>query len=200
MHNLFIKYLHNQCSPEEVKELLGQFDFAENEIPLRRLINETLENTNADDGGSQWDAATDENFAGIKKRLGAEKDKVVPFFLRTWFRFAAAVVLLAAGSVVYLLIKDARLKPVDGQLANRSFNEKATEILFNSIATPRGEQYQLVLPDGSKVWLNAASSLRFPAKFTGCKRKVELSGEAYFEVAKNAAMPFILEVAGKCIV
>ena len=88
-------------------------------------------------------------------------------------------------------------KSADGQLVYKSLNEKPTEVLINSIATPKGGQYQLVLSDGSIVWLNAASSLRFPAAFAGSERKVELSGEAYFEVAKNASMPFKVEVAGK---
>ncbi|MES3018269.1 MAG: FecR domain-containing protein [Bacteroidota bacterium] len=64
------------------------------------------------------------------------------------------------------------------------------EIKFNTVATPRGGQFQISLPDGSRVWLNAGSSLRFPTLFTGGERKVELTGEAYFEIAKNAAMPF----------
>lgn len=63
----------------------------------------------------------------------------------------------------------------------------------NMISTPRGGQYQITLSDGSKVWLNAASSLRFPATFTGKIRQVEITGEAYFEVAKNAAIPFIVK-------
>ena len=62
------------------------------------------------------------------------------------------------------------------------------------ISTPRGGQYQLVLPDGSKVWLNSSSSLRFPTVFSGKQRSVELSGEGYFEIAKNAAMPFSVKV------
>jgi transmembrane sensor len=62
----------------------------------------------------------------------------------------------------------------------------------NTIETPKGGQYQINLPDGTKVWLNAASSLSFPARFTGIQRKVTLKGEAYFEVAKNKAMPFIV--------
>lgn len=68
--------------------------------------------------------------------------------------------------------------------------EKGAEIKFNTVATPRGGQFQITLPDGSRVWLNAGSSLRFPTLFTGAERKVELNGEAYFEIAKNTAMPF----------
>lgn len=66
----------------------------------------------------------------------------------------------------------------------------STGSIFNTIETPRGGQYQVVLPDGSKVWLNAASSLKYPAAFTGNDRQVELTGEAYFEVAKDKAHPF----------
>lgn len=62
-----------------------------------------------------------------------------------------------------------------------------------SVTTPKGGQYQLVLPDGTRVWLNAASDLKFPTKFTGNERKVVLNGEAYFEVTKNKQMPFKVE-------
>jgi len=62
--------------------------------------------------------------------------------------------------------------------------------LYNMISTPRGGQYQVVLPDGSKVWLNASSSLRFPTDFTRTGRKVEVSGEAYFEIVKDPSRPF----------
>nr|WP_199076333.1 FecR family protein [Pedobacter sp. ASV19] len=66
--------------------------------------------------------------------------------------------------------------------------------LYNKIAVPRGGQYQLKLPDGTVVWLNSASSLRFPTQFSGKERSVELNGEAYFEVAKNKEMPFKVHV------
>ncbi|KIO74504.1 hypothetical protein TH53_26050 [Pedobacter lusitanus] len=66
----------------------------------------------------------------------------------------------------------------------------------NVISTPKGGQYQINLPDGTKVWLNAASSLRFPVVFTGAERKVSLTGEAYFEVAKAyPAKPFKVAAA-----
>lgn len=81
------------------------------------------------------------------------------------------------------------LKLHDGQIAyNTSGDTK--QALYNTISTPRGGQYQMTLSDGSKVWLNSASSIKFPVAFTGDERKVEITGEAYFEVAKNASMPF----------
>ena len=85
------------------------------------------------------------------------------------------------------------VKQNNGQLAYNTLNEKPTDVLYNTLTTPRGGQYQLVLPDGSKIWLNAASSIRYPTAFTGKERKIEITGEAYFEVAKNAGMPFIVK-------
>lgn len=83
-----------------------------------------------------------------------------------------------------------------GQLVYNAGKENPIRVLYNTVATPASGKYQLVLADGSKVWLNAASSLRFPAAFTGNERVVELTGEAYFEVAKNAAMPFHVKADG----
>lgn len=77
-----------------------------------------------------------------------------------------------------------------------SGDEKQNEkILYNSIATPRGGQYFLQLSDGSKVWLNAASSIRFPVTFPAGERRVYVTGEAYFEVAHHQPVPFIVEAA-----
>lgn len=75
--------------------------------------------------------------------------------------------------------------------AQLKYSGKATEgaldlgLSYNTVSTPRGGQYQLVLQDGTKVWLNAASTLKFPTAFTGAERTVELSGEGYFEVTPN---------------
>lgn len=116
-----------------------------------------------------------------------------------------AVLTLGDGSTIILedasngvLAKQGNIvvnKTDDGQLiyTAQNTNSDIKSIEVNKISTPRGGQYQVVLPDGSKVWLNAASSISFPTVFTGKERKVEIQGEAYFEVAKNASMPFIVK-------
>jgi transmembrane sensor len=89
---------------------------------------------------------------------------------------------------------DVTVIKLNGQLAYNKGGAGATEVLYNTISTPRGGQYQLVLADGSKVWLNAASSLKFPTAFNGNDRVVELSGEGYFEVTHDANKPFHVKV------
>jgi transmembrane sensor len=86
----------------------------------------------------------------------------------------------------------------DGTLA---YNKKeqvgiAQNVVYNSVSTPKGGQYQLTLADGTRVWLNAASSIRFPTAFAGSDRRVEITGETYFEVAHNASKPFHVVVNG----
>jgi len=80
----------------------------------------------------------------------------------------------------------------EGKLIYATASTTATplSLSFNTMATPRGRQFQLVLPDGSKVWLNAASSIHYPTAFTGRERTVEITGEAYFEITKNEQVPF----------
>ncbi len=114
-----------------------------------------------------------------------------------------AILTLADGSTVVLdstdngtiseqgNIKVKKLK--NGVLAyeiNGKFITENDELFYNTISTPRGGQYQVTLSDGTNVWLNAASSIRFPVVFVGKERKVEITGEAYMEVAKNKEKPF----------
>ena len=115
-----------------------------------------------------------------------------------------AILTLADGSVISLdsanngkIAKQSGIeitKTADGQLvyttSEKSSDLASNSLLFNTVSTPRGGQYQIVLPDGTHVWLNASSSLKYPTSFKGSERKVELEGEAYFEVVSNKKMPF----------
>jgi ferric-dicitrate binding protein FerR (iron transport regulator) len=92
--------------------------------------------------------------------------------------------LASQGTAQVLKIQDGELK-YDAAAARGH-----STVSYNTLSTPRGGQYKLLLADGTRVWLNAASSIRYPTTFTGPDREVEISGEAYFEIAKNAAMPF----------
>ena len=71
--------------------------------------------------------------------------------------------------------------------------------VINTIQTPKGGKYQVRLPDGSKVWLNSASTLSYPTTFTGLERKVKLKGEAYFEITSNKKIPFRVESEGQIV-
>lgn len=79
-----------------------------------------------------------------------------------------------------------------GSVAYVGGTNDAAATAFNTLSTPRGGQYALVLSDGTKVWLDAASSITYPVAFTGDKRAVTIKGQVYFEVAHNAAKPFIV--------
>lgn len=115
-----------------------------------------------------------------------------------------ATLTLADGKVIPLsdaktgvVIDASKLSYNDGTAISTSVQDQGKAgSLLNAIATPRGGQYHVVLPDGTKVWLNAASSIKFPSNFTGVKqRRVELTGEAYFEVSKIAGdkhIPFVV--------
>ena len=112
-----------------------------------------------------------------------------------------AVLTLADGSNIALdsahtgrLAQQGRaqvMKLADGRLKYNVVEGNSTNaVTYNVLSTPKGGQYRLVLPDGSQVWLNAASSIRYPTAFTGTDREVEITGEAYFEIARNPSMPF----------
>lgn len=80
-----------------------------------------------------------------------------------------------------------------------TYTGTASEMVYNEITTNKGRQWQLTLPDGTKVWLNAASSIHYPIRFAGNERLVEITGEAYFEVAHNTRQPFRVKTGGQVV-
>ena len=85
-------------------------------------------------------------------------------------------------------------KTAGGEVVYKSEGNEMEEVVYHTLSTPRGGQYKLILPDGSGVWLNSASSIRYATVFSGSERMVEVTGEAYFEIAHNASKPFVVKV------
>ncbi|MCK7555656.1 FecR domain-containing protein [Chitinophaga sedimenti] len=86
---------------------------------------------------------------------------------------------------------------VNGSLV---YENNGDEVVYHTMSTPRGRQFHVTLPDGTEVWLNAASSIRYPTAFKGNERTVEITGEAYLEVAASAQQPFLVNVDNKTTV
>ena len=112
-----------------------------------------------------------------------------------------AQLVLSNGKVIGLGPAAGQIREANGAKVENERNELKyalaganlkDDTLYNSVITPRGGEYQLVLSDGTKVWLNAASSIRYPVCFAGKERRVSLVGEAYFEVAKSPGHPFVV--------
>lgn len=135
---------------------------------------------------TDYDFGKDYNFAEISS-IGSKK----------------AVLTLENGQKVSLEESDKELitesdgtliqKNADSELVYDNTSSSKNKVLYNQIDIPRGGEYSLVLADGTKVWLNSESSLRYPVHFLGNKRRVELTGEAYFEVTHNPNKPFIIK-------
>lgn len=104
------------------------------------------------------------------------------------------VVLDSAGNGIIATENGTQVILDNGKLLYDLDKEKGGAIQYNTMSTPKGRQFQVVLPDGTKVWLNAASSIRYPVAFAANERKVYVAGEAYFEVAKDIRRPFLVSV------
>ena len=118
-----------------------------------------------------------------------------------------AFLTLGDGSVVDLdtardgvLAENGKTK-IDKQAAHLVYGGEAQgpDTVYNTLSTPKGGIYMVTLSDGSKVWLNASSALRYPTQFRGATREVELTGEAYFEVAAAPSQPFKVKVDGMTV-
>ncbi len=130
----------------------------------------------------------------------AVDNKIVPGGNRAFLTLSNGKKLSLADAGNGTLANDAGVvisQSVDGQLlytvSDNYLGSGKLSDQYNAIETPRGGQFQVILPDGTHVWLNAASVLKYPVRFSKTERTVELVGEAYFEVAKDPAKPFILQ-------
>jgi ferric-dicitrate binding protein FerR (iron transport regulator) len=120
----------------------------------------------------------DADWAKISQRIGKDKQgKTVKYAAAFWMGIAAILVILVALAGGYFLKEHNRKVP-------------SNDIVYNEIIIPFGQKSQLILSDGTKVWINAGTKLRFPNRFGGNVREIWLNGEAFFDVAKDASKPF----------
>lgn len=223
---LFKKYLDNQLTAEEMAALLGYFQLPDNDDTLHQLILAELAEPVLLDKDVQaiGDAIASKLFKQTKPRP--------KFYLKSWFPYAAALLILALAIGLYrfkdgfavlteeLALSQHTIQP-GGNRATISLDNgrvltlredqagiisKGGRLLYTDgsqvieqaysgeikLLTPRAGQYRVQLQDGTRVWLNAASALRFPLSFDANQRNVTIDGEAYFEVAHRKQQPFLV--------
>ncbi|WP_121198474.1 FecR family protein [Mucilaginibacter gracilis] len=243
---LFIRFIRNECTREEIEALLAQFNSGDNESVLREIILEQLKNEEDIPGLQLPDLSEKEEliYAALLPHLKEKR------LVRLWPRIAAAASIIIAlsfggyflthkkqpqptlnlakndvapgGNKAILTLSNGKQisltdagkgklaqqnnttinKTADGQIVynqTASPSTKQVQIAYNTITTPRGGKYNLVLADGTIATLDAASSIKYPVAFTGSERKVEITGQVYFEVVHNASKPFRVVVKGETI-
>lgn len=132
----------------------------------------------------------------VKSNIIAQKNDIRPGSNKAVLTLANGQKITLTDSVNGPIAVQANIKiakTAKGQIAYelpKGATDDDVAVGYNTIEAPTGGQWQVILPDHSKVWLNAKSSLTYPTYFTGNERKVQLKGEAYFEVAHNGKMPF----------
>lgn len=168
--NLFNKYEKADCTPDETRMVDNFFDSYKKD--------------------TEWNESKHGNEGEIENRIlqGIGKNIHPKIYKSKKRRFVTASALLVAASISILFF-------VGIMTFNSKSTEVKTELTVNKVvrSTEKGQKYSIVLSDGTKVRLNSESRLIFPQKFTGDKREVELVGEAFFDVARNEKMPFIVK-------
>nr|WP_247679988.1 FecR family protein [Chitinophaga polysaccharea] len=117
-------------------------------------------------------------------------------------RKSGVLLTLSDGSQVLLdTVKNGRITLLGGTVAKVTngvfeYERTGSEVQYNTVSTPKGKQFELRLSDGTSVWLNAESSIKYPVVFTGKERLISVTGEVYMEVAQNPSVPFRVAVSG----
>lgn len=192
---LFKKYLIGKCSNDEAREIVGILEDPGNDISLM------------DEASSQWQSLNTEikgNSIPIENRLIMDRildrlhhrirlheeetlrnTSLQKKLFATFTKVAAVLILPLLIYSIYLTSR-----------TNKTSSLAANQIVWQTVKTPAGMQTDFLLPDGSHVWLNSGSVFKYPVPFTEDKRQVEMTGEVFFDVAKDASHPFLVK-AGK---
>lgn len=178
IRKLFVRFVNDQCTPEEIERLMSYFGDEGQQPHLRELILRELEND------TQSSVSSSDALEQVYKSLIAQVNQTKQLQtnpVQPWYRFAWhtaavwAILITSVGGLFYNLSKLSKNTP---------------ELAMISVSTGSNEQKKITLNDGSTVWLNSESIVKFPKNFPNDSRNVSLVGEAYFEVKKDHKRPF----------
>lgn len=178
MHELISKYFKEEITTEEKQELFSRIHT--DETWKKEYI--AMQNIH---GLTAWLPSGQDEAMGIDRLLTfkqAHKQKKASPRFRHWIGYAAAMIVsvLATWSILHLTMKDVVQK------------EPVAAVVYEEFTAPPGQRALIRLQDGTTVWLNARTTLRYPNRFSASERRVELDGEAFFEVTENQTLPFIV--------
>jgi ferric-dicitrate binding protein FerR (iron transport regulator) len=179
---LFVKYLKNECTHEELSKILGWLKDPANGKTIEQLIQEDWSNFDTQEINI---SSNKTSFETLKQRIAEIQKGSIKTnqhnIGRIVLRIAASLLLpVAIGwATFYILQKNIKPEPM----------------AFNEITAPLGSKTSIQLADGTKVWLNSGSKLRIPQKFEGNYREVTLTGEAFFDVKRDTARPFLVKTS-----
>lgn len=193
---LFEKYLNGRCSNEEAREIVSVLEDSGNDISL---INEASTRWQSLNSAESEDSRTLESqviMSQILDRLHHrirldEEEKARKFSMTKVFSLFSKV---AAILILPLLVYSIYLASLTSNNNQNALSDN--QLSWHTVKTPAGMQTDFLLPDGSHVWLNSGSVLKYPTHFAEDKREVEMTGEAFFDVAKDVTHPFLVN-AGK---
>ncbi len=192
---LLKKYCGNRCTDEELRVVLAWFEESARTSEGKSLLHKIWEDVSDEEGNPEvnFDLLLDKihhevNLTQSKKLLQITHQNLVKYkrrenFLKILMRAAAILLLPALGFGFFMSVKYQSTRKSLASV-NQAYNE-----IFSSVDAIT----KVTLPDGSNVWLNHSSSLKYPAMFRGKNRNVELNGEGYFEVVHNSKIPFIVK-------
>jgi len=184
MHTTILKYFEGTLSTEERTELFKQID---NDASLRQKFIEAQSLYAL----TTWLPSDRDEIEGIDSLFDfkqKQKKAKITIFHKHLFGYTAAVILSMVASWGVLQFRTIREKALEERMA---FMEES-QITYEEFTAPAGQRALLKLQDGTTVWLNARTTLRYPNKFSRKERRVELEGEAFFDVKKNEEIPFVV--------
>lgn len=176
--NLLKKYFTNSCSDNEVDEILLWFKYSGQSKDGRNMLNQIWHELEGDEKETvDFERVLDRIHHQMNIKDAGKSRKI---------NLTQTIIKLAAALFIPLLLGSL-------YLYNQLDSYQSNEQVYTNVKSPKGAQTSLELPDGSTVWLNSGSSLKFPAKFANDLRQVELVGEAFFDIVHNPEKPLFVK-------